>query len=197
MLQCCLSCPYGHGWAEETDRGLSRHLKFLGLRVLGLQTRPNSWSLGSTGVQRYGCSPQSAANNSGQIPQKSGAPNPLFWRVFLGREHFGTRPCQSPSHFGIRLHFSCPHLPSPKIRTYLRETPPKTKTNMYKFVPPSTRPYTQIRTRTWETPQRRTCCESWVAFLILESWNPPAISCSFLCAPPKTASFCMKRHFLQ
>ena len=29
-------------------------------------------------------------------------------------------------------------------------------------------------------------CESWVAFLILEPWNPPAISCSFLpCPPPK------------
>ena len=28
--------------------------------------------------QRYGCIPRSAANNLGQIPQKLGAPNPLF-----------------------------------------------------------------------------------------------------------------------
>ena len=42
-------------------------------------------------------------------------PNPLFWRVFLGREHIGTRPCQSPSQFGIRLYFLRPHFPSPKF----------------------------------------------------------------------------------
>ena len=72
-----------------------------------------NWPRGSTGVQRYGCIPRSAANNLGEIPQKLGAPNPLFWRVFLGREHIGTRPCQSPSHFGIRLYFLRPHFPSP------------------------------------------------------------------------------------
>ena len=37
-----------------------------------------SWPRGSTGVQRYGCIPQSAANNLGEFPQKLGAPNPLF-----------------------------------------------------------------------------------------------------------------------
>ena len=37
-----------------------------------------NWQRGSTGVQRYGCIPRSAANNLGQIPQKLGAPNPLF-----------------------------------------------------------------------------------------------------------------------
>ena len=68
---------------------------------------------GSTGVQRYGCIPRSAANSLGEIPQKSGAPNPLFSSVLLCREHFGTRPCQSPSRFGIRLHFLRPHFPSP------------------------------------------------------------------------------------
>ena len=30
---------------------------------------------------------------------------PFFWRLFLGRKHRGTRPCQCPSHFGIRLYF--------------------------------------------------------------------------------------------
>ena len=73
-----------------------------------------TWPRGSTGVQRYGCIPRSAANTLGEIPQKLGAPNPLFSRVFLGKEHFGTRPCQSPSRFGIRLHFLRPHFPSPK-----------------------------------------------------------------------------------
>ena len=51
------------------------------------------WPRGSTGVQRYGCIPRSAANNLGEIPQKLGAPNPLFRRVLLGRGHIGTRPC--------------------------------------------------------------------------------------------------------
>ena len=37
-----------------------------------------SWPRGSTGVQRYGCIPPSAANNLGEIPEKLGAPNPLF-----------------------------------------------------------------------------------------------------------------------
>ena len=82
-----------------------------------------SWWRGSTGVQRYGCIPQSAANNLGEFPQKLGAPNPLFWRVFLGREHLGTRPCQSPSRFGIRLHFLRPHFPSPNL--CLRDSEPK------------------------------------------------------------------------
>ena len=33
--------------------------------------------------------------------------------VFGWRERFGTRPSQSPSRFGIRLHFLRPHFPSP------------------------------------------------------------------------------------
>ena len=49
---------------------------------------------------------------------------PLFCRVFLGREHFGTRSCQSPSRFGIRLHFLHPHFPSPKFMC-LNEHEPK------------------------------------------------------------------------
>ena len=75
------------------------------------------WPRGSTGVQRYGCIPRSAANNLGELPQKLRAPNPLFSRLLLGREHFGTRPCQSPSRFGIRLHFLRPHFPSPNCNS--------------------------------------------------------------------------------
>ena len=42
------------------------------------------WRRGSTGVERYGCIPQSGANNLGEIPQKTGAPNPLFLKSFSG-----------------------------------------------------------------------------------------------------------------
>ena len=69
------------------------------------------WSRGGTGVQRYGCIPRSAANNLGQIPRKLGALQiPCFEGFFCGTERFH---CQSPSHFGIRLHFLRPHFPSP------------------------------------------------------------------------------------
>ena len=71
------------------------------------------WQRGSTGVERYGCIPRSAANNLGEIPRKMGALNPLFYRGFLGRERFGTRPFQSPSLSGIRLCFVPPHFPPP------------------------------------------------------------------------------------
>ena len=37
-----------------------------------------NWPRGSTGVQRYGCIPRSAANNLGEIPKNLGAPNLLF-----------------------------------------------------------------------------------------------------------------------
>ena len=46
--------------------------------TMGIAIANLNWSRGSTGVQRYGCIPRSAANNLGQIPQKLGAPNPLF-----------------------------------------------------------------------------------------------------------------------
>ena len=45
--------------------------------VLKAQAR-NTSPRGSTGVQRYGCIPRSAANNLGEIPKKLGAPNLLF-----------------------------------------------------------------------------------------------------------------------
>ena len=44
---------------------------------------------GSTGVERYGRIPRSAANNLGEIFWKMGAPNPLFYTVSLRREHRG------------------------------------------------------------------------------------------------------------
>ena len=69
---------------------------------------------------KYGCTevrvyPAECSEQLGRDPSKLGAPDPLFCRGFLGSGHFGTRPCQSPSRFGIRLHFLRPHFPSPKI----------------------------------------------------------------------------------
>ena len=39
------------------------------------------------------CVPRSAVNNLGEIPPTMGAPFSFLKAVFLGREHFGTRPC--------------------------------------------------------------------------------------------------------
>ena len=57
---------------------LTRYHEVLEVRSLADLLRQPYWPRGSTGVQRYGCIPRSAANNLGQIPQKLGAPNPLF-----------------------------------------------------------------------------------------------------------------------
>ena len=40
---------------------------------------------------------------------------------------------------------------------------------------------------------RRVCCESWLAFWILEPWDPPAISCSFLPRAPRKPHFSAKK----
>ena len=75
-----------------------------------------NWSRGSTGAQRYGRIPRIAAHNLGEMPQNLGAPKSLVFNIVsLGRDHFGTRPCQSPSHFGIRLcTFYAPTSPPPQ-----------------------------------------------------------------------------------
>ena len=86
---------------------------------------PFFWPRGS--VQRYGCIPRSARTTL-EIPKKLGAPNLLFWRVFGWRERFGTRPCRSPSRFGIRMHFFVPLLPLPNsLRQQKRRKPPSQK----------------------------------------------------------------------
>ena len=48
-----------------------------------------NWSRESAGVARYGCIPQSAANNLGEIPLKIGAPDPSARRVMLERNTLG------------------------------------------------------------------------------------------------------------
>ena len=41
-----------------------------------ISAQGKNWPRGSTGVQRYGCIPRSAANNFGEIPKKIGSPKP-------------------------------------------------------------------------------------------------------------------------
>ena len=68
------------------------------------------WVYRGTGKHPAEC----GANNLGEIPQRNWELQiPCFEEVSGGREHFGTRPCQSPSRLGIRLHFLRPHFPSP------------------------------------------------------------------------------------
>ena len=71
---------------------------------------------------KYGCTevrvyPAECGEQLGRDPSKTGSSKSPVSRVFLGREHFGTRPCQSPSRFGIRLHFKfyAPTSPPPTI----------------------------------------------------------------------------------
>ena len=60
--------------------------------------------------------PAECGKQLGRDPSKNGSSTSLVLRVFLGREHFGTRPFQSPSLSGIRLYFVRPHFPSPKAK---------------------------------------------------------------------------------
>ena len=153
--------------SQRQNQGVWKNTEAIVIRVrfalespelrLNCDTVRDSWPRGSTGVQRYGCIPRSAANNLGQIPQKMGAPNPLFWRVFLGREHFGTRPCQSPSRFGICLHFLRPHFPSPKIRN------------------PETR-FAKIGTKETTTARDVTGCCAFLNFKFSPPGNPATLS---------------------
>ena len=75
---------------------------------------PDPWPRGSTGVQRYGCIPRSAANNLGEIPKKNGRSKSLVLKSFWVEITFWDSSLQSPSHFGIRLCFLRPPLPLPQ-----------------------------------------------------------------------------------
>ena len=74
----------------------------------------SSWPRGSAGVQRYGCILRTAANHLGEIPQKLGAPDPLFWRVFLGGNTLGLVPASLPHALGYACTFYAPTSPPPK-----------------------------------------------------------------------------------
>ena len=74
------------------------------------------WPRGSTGVQRYGCIPRSAANNLGEIPQNLGALNPLFWRVFGGEgTHWDVSLLVSLTLWDTPVLFTPPLPPPPTV----------------------------------------------------------------------------------
>ena len=82
-------------------------------RVLKTEIIPRTgiWPRGSTGVERYGCIPRSAGKKLGlklgEIPQETGAPNPLFSKFFRGGNTLQL-VLESPSLSGIRPHFPFP-----------------------------------------------------------------------------------------
>ena len=99
------------GWKELTELAAWNSVRAKKLTEFGV-----CWPRGSTGVQRYGCIPRSAANNLGQIPQKLGAPNPLFWRVFLGGGNtLGLVPASLPHALGYACTFYPPTSPPPSV----------------------------------------------------------------------------------
>ena len=70
------------------------------------------WPRGSTGVERYGCIPRSGANNLGEIPQKMGAPNPLFKEFFFwGGNTLGLVPSSRPHSLGYACTLYAPTSP--------------------------------------------------------------------------------------
>ena len=71
-----------------------------------------TWPLEGTGVERYGCIPQSAANNLGEIPQRMGAPNP-FEEFFWGGNTLGLVPSSLPHIVGYASTLYAPTSPLP------------------------------------------------------------------------------------
>ena len=77
----------------------------------GCQTLGHGGKYGCRKVQVY---PAECGEQLGRDPSKKWELQiPCFKKLWRGREHLGTHPRSSPSHFGIRLHFVRPHFPSP------------------------------------------------------------------------------------
>ena len=73
------SNPQNKGSKHSEKNGAFFATNFVAQKEGFVQTllcRRVHWQRGSTGAERYGCIPQSAANNLGEIPQEMGAPNP-------------------------------------------------------------------------------------------------------------------------
>ena len=72
------------------------------------------WLRGSTGVERYGCIPRSAANNLGEIPQKNGSSkSPCFKEFFRGGTAEGLIPSRHPHSLGYACTLYAPTSPLP------------------------------------------------------------------------------------
>ena len=84
---------------------------------------PN-WRRGSTGVQRYGCIPCSAANNLGEIPKKFGSSKSLVLKSFwVERTFWDSSLLVSLALWDTPALFAPPlPLPQPKLRCNKRKT---------------------------------------------------------------------------
>ena len=117
MTSVALSYSVGQEWPRQTKPKKGQLINFLqshsGTKV---QCESCLFSQGKT--------PE--FTKMGEIHELFVLPLSLVWFAGatpnLGREHFGTRPCQSPSRFGIRLHFVRPHFPSPNPERAKRQS---------------------------------------------------------------------------
>ena len=81
------------------------------------------WPRGSTGVQRYGCIPQSAANNLEEIPQKLGLQTPCFEEFLGGGNVLGLVPAGLPHTLGYACTFYAPTSPPPTLEGFTQTKP--------------------------------------------------------------------------
>ena len=72
------------------------------------------WPRGSTGVQRYGCIPRSAANNLGEIPKNWELQISCFEEFWGGENVLGLVPASLPHTLGYACTFYAPTSPPPK-----------------------------------------------------------------------------------
>ena len=89
----------------------------LSSRPLSLRATEN-WQRGSTGVERYGCIPQSAANNLGDIPRKWELQNPCFEGVSWGGNTLGLVPDSLPHSLGYAWALYAPTPPLQRTDEY-------------------------------------------------------------------------------
>ena len=77
--------------------------------------KEGNWPRGSTGVERYGFIPRSAANNLGKIPQKMGARNPFILKSLCwGGNTLGLVPANHPHSVGYACTLYAPTSPLPR-----------------------------------------------------------------------------------
>ena len=84
------------------------------LREMPHNMKANNWPRGSTGVQRYGCIPRSAANNLGEIPKNWELQISCFEEFFGGENVLGLVPGSLPHSLGYACAFYAPASPPPK-----------------------------------------------------------------------------------
>ena len=79
------------------------------------------WSWWGAGVERYGCIPQSTANNLGEIPRKWGLQMPYFEELFCGRNTLALVPASLPHTLGYACTLYTPTSPLTIIFSFVME----------------------------------------------------------------------------